>query len=519
MSAVKWPGRTIGVSAGGRDGHLALAAGGSAWLLLVAVGGAGQSAATPPLGGPTALPPWDVASLTGHGPVLGAFVVTTLCVLAYLLGGLAVWWGLRAVAAGARIRPARIAVLAGVAVLGLVLVPPFGSADHLSYAAYGRIAAQGGDPYLTAPVDWRGGHDPVAGAAEQPWLDTTSVYGPVATGLQALASLAGGDSVRRTVWCWQLLVGACFLLTAWLLDRMVRADAGARSRVAICWTLNPVLLGALVGGAHLDAVSGAAAIGCLLLGTLPRPAVAARLPAELAAGLALGVAVSTKLPYGAAGAAVLWAARRRPGGERLRQLAALVAGLLLVAVPAHLWAGPHVLDQARRAADYVSLATPWRALVNGVAAGIGEGVRHLVPVAFAVLALAVLVALIGWLGRRAPRHPDGERGDAAVALLLLAGAYVLAAPYVLPWYDALLWAPLAVVAGTGLDVLLLARLVTLAIAYVPGRVTGVPPPVSAVMLGWRQFVAPWVTGGVLLAVLVVGWREVRSSREAPPRRG
>ena len=36
------------------------------------------------------------------------------------------------------------------AVLAL-LTGPFGSADHTNYAAYGRIAAHGGDPYLTPP--------------------------------------------------------------------------------------------------------------------------------------------------------------------------------------------------------------------------------------------------------------------------------------------------------------------------------------------------------------------------------
>ncbi len=61
-------------------------------------------------------------------------------------------------------------------------VPPLGSADHLSYAAYGRIAAAGGDPYSVPPVDWAGGHDPVTSAVEPPWTRTPSVYGPVATG-------------------------------------------------------------------------------------------------------------------------------------------------------------------------------------------------------------------------------------------------------------------------------------------------------------------------------------------------
>ena len=108
-----------------------------------------------------------------------------------------------------------------VAVGALVLVPPFGSADHLSYAAYGRIAAEGGDPYVVAPDRWPPG-DPVVEAAEMPWDDTTSVYGPVATAVQAATAELGGGSLRLTVWLWQLLVGAAYLVTGLLLARLSR---------------------------------------------------------------------------------------------------------------------------------------------------------------------------------------------------------------------------------------------------------------------------------------------------------
>ena len=57
--------------------------------------------------------------------------------------------------------------------------------------------------------------------------------------------------------------------------------------------------------------------------------------------------------------------------------------------------------------------------------------------------------------------------DAARVTVVLGAAYVLGAPYSLPWYDAVAWAPLALVAVPALDVLLLVRLVTYAAAYVP----------------------------------------------------
>ena len=48
-------------------------------------------------------------------------------------------------------------------------------------------------------------------------------------------------------------------------------------------------------------------------------------------------------------------------------------------------------------------------------------------------------------------------------------AYVLAAPYALPWYDALPWALLPLVAASWRDWVLLAHTTVLSLAYLPGR--------------------------------------------------
>lgn len=489
----------------------AIAAGAVSVALLVAVGALGESASTPPLGGLRPYPPWD-AGVRPPAALVGAALV-----VAYLVGAVAVWWGLRGVSLGWRPRPRRVAAAVGTGVLALVLVPPFGSADHLSYAAYGRIAAQGGDPYLVPPDTWRGGTDPIAAAAEAPWDDTTSVYGPVATALQALTSLVGGESLRLTVWSWQLLAGAAFLLTAWLLDRLARERPERRARVAVLWSGNPLLLGLLVGGAHLDVVSGAAAIACLALGV----AAAARrgwasVVLLLAAGVAAGAAAGTKLPYAAAGAAVLWM-YRDAGPRRLAGAGvALLAGAAAVLLPGHLWAGPHVYDQARRASEYVSLATPWRGVVNAVDALGYHDVRDVVPFAMALLAVVVLIAVTGLL-READLGTDRVTAGAA-ALLALGVAYVVASAYVLPWYDALVWAPLALVAGVrGLDEALLIRLTALALAYTPGRVEDSASWLTTALLDLRQFVAPCVTGAVLVWVLARGLPAARRSFTAAVR--
>ena len=501
-------------------GRVAVACGVTAVLLMAGVAVAGESAAEPGLGPRTLLPPWDA----GLHPA--SWLVTLLLLIADGLGVLAVGLGLIAVReaglleAGLREavqRPfrARRVALAGVAAVALlVVVPPLGSADHLSYAAYGRISAAGDDPYLVPPDRWHDGRDPVAGAVQPPWRSTPSVYGPVATAVQAVVAQAGGGSLRRTVWAWQLVAGAAFLAAAALLDRLARGDRAARARAAVIWTLNPLLLRQLVLGAHLDVLAAALALGVI--------AAARRRP--LVAGLLLGAAAGTKLPYAVAGVAAAWALRGMPAGRRLRHLVLAAVGALAVLVPAHLWAGPHVFDQLAAAGRMVSVATPWRAVRYLAERLVGAGTASslITPLA-GLLAVWVAVRLARrppWMpspGGAAPPEPGPEPdrawvGEASRAMVVLAGAWVLTAPYMLPWYDALVWAPLALTGGSWLDGVLLARLLTLAVAYVPGRVVGMSPAVETVTLGVRRGVAPLVAVSVLV---IVWWR----TREGAPGTG
>ena len=76
-------------------------------------------------------------------------------------------------------------------------------------------------------------------------------------------------------------------------------------------------------------------------------------------------------------------------------------------------------------------------------------------------------------------EPDRPDLDAARVACVLTVAWVLAAPYALPWYDALVWAPLALLPASRLDVLLLARTFVLALAYVPGRTVTLLPDGAA----------------------------------------
>lgn len=491
-------------------GRIAAGSGALAVLLSAGVAGAGESAAVPALGAAAWHPPWDLG--LGWSPV----TVTVLLVAADVLGAAAVGLGLLAVYRGARPRPRAVASAALAAVALLAVVPPLGSADHLSYAAYGRIAAQGDDPYVEDPLGWRAGTDPVAGAVQEPWEHTPSVYGPVGTLAQTVAAGLGDGSLRLTVWLWQLLAAAAFLAAAWILDRLTRHDPAARARAAVIWTLNPLLLRQLVLGGHIDVIAVAAALGAV--------ALAARRP--LLAGMLLGAAAGTKAPYALAGLAICWGLRRLPRRDALRHTGLGLLGAALVLVPAHLWSGPHTYDQLGTASRMISLATPWRLLADALDPAFGRPlVRSVVRVA-AVLTAAVLAVLLARRLRAVPtagegpaaaEGPDLVTPDAVRAAVVLFGAWVLTTPYALPWYDAMVWAPLALLTLRGrdrwLDAALLARLAALSLAYVPGRVVALTPQVERVTLAFRREVVPWLTLAAVIAV--VWWAFAREP--APPR--
>lgn len=456
---------------------------------------------------PGALVPVSFDSATATAVMWGGYAVGAI--------GLAWLWRSRG---GVRLPLAVPLVLAAVALLGA----PIGSGDHLNYAAYGRIAAQGGDPYTESPVRWRGGADPVTSAVEKPWTTEPSVYGPVATALQAGASLLGGDSLRATVWWWQVVVVLSWLGVRELLRRIL--DGSLHERLDLVWTLNPLLWPVAVLGAHVDTLATAFAVAAVW--AMHR---AGGLRGALAGGVFTGLAGSTKFTYAIVGAGLLvafgWAGRAGgTGAARTRRMLAvgggLLVGILLVAVPAHLWSGRHTYDQLIRSRQAVSRATPWRLLLDGAHNSLGEvATRAAISLGAVLLALLVLAA---YLRLSRPESGSGRRdpGPAMVALHLTCGltlAYSFAAPYALPWYDLLVWACLPAVNGFAVWWLAGARLLLMTSAYVPGRVLGMSAEVERVTLGFRSAVAPWVAAGLWAAWLALAVRAGPRGRRARRR--
>jgi hypothetical protein len=509
-----------------RLGAAGLAAAGVSVALTVTVAAIGPSIMEPALPGRPGQPPW---SFTAHP---SPYLAVALTAAAIVTGTVGLTFSLNAMRRGWRVPPG-IIVVAGIAVAAaLALLPPFGSSDHLSYAAYGRMAITGHDPYTTTPAALARLGDPVA-AAVQDWRTSPSVYGSLAVAGQALAAKIGGDSVRLIVFALSVLNLIAFAATGLVLHWLGRGDPGRQLRAALLWTANPLMLMVLMAGAHVDSQATMFSVGAVAVAVAATRAGAAGgrwwgqaliaagagaliglgfaikvTTALVGAGLAIGVLLAWRQSRAAwpelsagiaarAGPAPAGVAGRSDRPTGWQQPAAVLGGLAAgfgVAAAASLvpW-GAGTFGPALRAGRFVSIGSPWRLIRSGLGQLIGAGgAESVIRVGALLLAGGLLVLLL--------RYYWGT-GDQ----LLTAGAFavvfawLLAWPYVLPWYDGLGWALLALLPASRLDWLLLARTAALAIGYLPAR--GIVLPAG---LRWLETVVRTaITPAMLLAVLIV----------------
>ncbi|MFD0683772.1 polyprenol phosphomannose-dependent alpha 1,6 mannosyltransferase MptB [Actinomadura fibrosa] len=448
-------------------------------------------------------PPAAVPTMDGAGlfPRLGwspepDLSVTVLLWASMIVGTLGTAAGLLALHRGWRPRSGPVLAGAAGAVVLLVAAPPMGTTDPMDYAAYGRMAVLGLNPHVTTPGDFRGTGDPVGVLAPREWEDIPSVYGPVATGAQWAASKLGGTSAARTVLWLKIMNGIAFLAVALCLNRL----AGARRvRVHLLWTLNPLLLWALIGGAHVDGLAAALAVGGLaVLG--PGTALRGRagLVRAAAAGLLLGAAAGVKLPYVLVGAGMVWTLRRSP-----RCLAVLGAGAVAALTAGYAVVGPSAIEVVVRRGGMPSWNTPWQLVLSGSAPG---------WLTWGALALAVVA------GAALLRLPTGAPPWPGPALAICL-AWVITAPVYYPWYEALVFPLIALAPASRLDVLHLGRAFVATVAALPGVVCRLGDSWlrAAVLDGPVTSLAPVAL--LVLALLLVGGALARARVEAPAGRG
>lgn len=508
----------------GWAGCAGLAATALSIALTLSVGLAGPSVMEPALpAGPghTGGPPW------AFDLRLSPYLTVSLTAAALAVGVAGLGLCLYAVRRGWTVSPLAVLVSGLIAATAIALMPPFGSADHLSYAAYGRIAVTGHDPYLTSPAMLARLGDPVARAV-QDWRTSPSVYGSLATGGQALASWIGGTSPRLTVFVLSLLGLATFAATGLLLHLLTRGSRAGQLRAGLLWTLNPLLLQVLLAGAHVDGQAVTFGVGAIVVFSLGMPPSASaaplrRLGAAAGAGALAGLAFAVKLSFLLGGVGLVlacllaWWPRVLPAGPRAplaaagrRRPAALAAGgvaagFAVTAAAAFLPWGVRWVNPALRAGSYVSIGSPWRPVRSALRLLVGEATANgVVRAGVIVLTLVLLVLLARPLLTLARPGPVDLTVLAAASMFVLVLAWLVAWPYVLPWYDAFAWALLALLPWApspwaALDWLMLARTAALAFGYLPAR--GITMPAG---LGWLQSVVrTGVTPAVLFAATVV----------------
>jgi hypothetical protein len=522
-----------------------LALSGLSVVLTFTVAVLGPSLVEPALPGAAGQPPW---SFSVH-PSPYLVVALSIAAIAAGTGGLGL--SMRAARLGWALSPRVLLAVGILAAAALALVPPFGSSDHLSYAAYGRIAVLGHDPYTMTPAGLARLGDPVGRAVRQ-FQTSPSVYGALATAGQALASRIGGTSVRLTVFVLSALNVAAFAVTGLLLHWLARGDRVRQLRAALLWTANPLLLLVLVAGEHVDSqalVFVVAALAAFSFCSLAGPGWAATVLPAAGAGALIGLGFAVKISMVLAGAglatacALAWNLRKqhdpqRVSPERARLLAAaggLAAGFGVAAAAALATWGVGSLSPSLKAGSMTSFASPWRAVRALLGLGLGSAAAEdAIKAAAIALAVVLLILLLrqvagrpirsgrallapggsGQSGGLAADNPVPLRDLAVMCAAAFAIAWLFSWPYVLPWYDSLAWPLLALVAWSELDWLLLARTSALALGYLAA--TGAALPGG---LGWLQSVVrEGLTPVVLLVCVVLLIRAVLPARASQAMR-
>jgi hypothetical protein len=326
--------------------------------------------------------------------------------------------------------PRKVFWTAAGAIAVLVNITPVGSSDTASYAAYGRIAALGKDPYTFTPIDLPGGKtNPYTVLVSPQWYHTPSVYGPVATWMHLVAALVGGARPWATIWVLMIMMGAAFVAAGYVLLR----TAANPVRAVLLWVANPLLIVDLVMGGHLDAFVALFAIVAIVLSRR-----CTTVWHDLAVGVVVGVAGGIKVSaiFVALGIGIpllhdrAWARLARIGS-----VAALTTlGLYYFSY------GFSALKPLGGASTQVISPTIWRAVQEiGYLVDNSPHAKDLVTTMIGFAWPPLMLALAWYLYNRL--SPDVPTVVAATCALTF--AWVLLAPWSLPWYSAVAWVTLA----------------------------------------------------------------------------
>ena len=381
-----------------------------------------------------------VLPLSGHLgslPDWASIAMTWAAIIMQCVGLAALLW---ANSRGWRPNPRHLFLAATVIVSIMVFITPVGSSDTTSYAAYGRMANLGLDPYKTGANALSGPNalgpsDLYTNTVGQMWRYTPSVYGPLATWLQQLAAQFGGSANPAAAVSFLIIMNALvFLGVGYFLMR----TADDPVRASLMWVANPVLIQQLVMGGHLDTYVAAATVVGIQIARSRTSGWR-----YLWVGVAIGTGCCFKITAGLAGVAVGWVLLSRREWTNLLRLA--VGGLGTV-VFFYSFFGLHAFKQVLQASSLVATPSPWRAFQLAVewvfwlfgAEPTGQRVSSdLISISWPILMLLIAYAIYRKFGADQP---------AVVTVpFALTFAWILVAPWSLPWYAASAWVILALV--------------------------------------------------------------------------
>jgi len=314
-------------------------------------------------------------------------------------------------------------LLASTVVVGImVCLTPVGSSDTASYAAYGRIASLGRDPYSANALTYLNHiHSPYFGVVGKLWQHQPSVYGPVATWIQSFAATIGGSSNQTTIWVLMMLNGATFLAVGLLL--LKTSDDPVRA--TLFWTANPVLIQQLVGGGHFDTFVAAAAIAAIQLARRTRG-----IWADVAIGVIIGLGCGVKITAGLVALGLAWPLLRR--GEYMRIARIAIAAMATVALEYSFY-GLDALKPVFEGSKWVTLPSPWWILYF---IGKHVNVSMALPISIGWI---ICMFIVAWL---VYQRISADQPREVVAPFALTYAFVVVSPWVFAWYTALPWVAL-----------------------------------------------------------------------------
>ncbi|HEY1343701.1 MAG TPA: glycosyltransferase family 87 protein [Streptosporangiaceae bacterium] len=398
------------------DPKVAVAVSASGLLLGMLLGATAPNAETLPI----KLPLSYLLPSLSHQHVIASLILYTSDILA-CLGLAGMLW---AHSQGWRPNPRHLLLISSAIVAVMVSLTPVGSSDTASYAAYGRIAAQGGNPYITNPLAWLGPHSAYTQAVGTMWKAQSSVYGPFATVIQSFAASIGGPRVATTVWVLMILNGAVFIGVGYLL--LKTSDDPVRA--TLFWTANPVLIQQLVSGGHLDTFVAAAAI-CAIQVARRAPDVLGDVLVGVLIGLACGIKIYAVLIGLGLALPLLW----RREWMRTARIVAVALATLAIGYSAY---GLDALKPLFGGLQLVTLPSPWRVFqLTGQALGV-DGSTMATVISFL---WPVALVVVAWL---IYQRISSDQPREVVAPFALAFAWILVAPWVFAWYTAVAWAAL-----------------------------------------------------------------------------